>query len=531
MTTSQDSGVTLRDVFSVLNRHRTKCVVFFLTVTAVVTVWTLSSKRVYRSEGKLFVRLGRENIAVDPTATAGQAAVTVIPSARENEIASVLEILQSRNVMESVVDKLTPGVVLEQSPVGASAPSDESATDSPSSSGLMERIGLSEPMSNRERAIQQLAKAADISIVKKSSVISVAYEAHSPETARAIVAALIEACQVQQIHANRAPGSYQFLLEQTEKLKSHLNEVENQLRDVKTTTGLASLADQRSILVIRIGKLVDESLTTASALAAAEAQVREMKQGIAGVSPELITARTTGLPNMAADTMRSQLYALQLREKELGSKYRGEHPEMIAVRQQIKDAEVILDTQEVARVQETKGPNVVYATANTSILAQEPVVASLRAKAQSLQTQVADAKSALKALNDNEVLIARLQRELDLADTKYRKYSENVEQARIDEALELGRLSNISIVEAATLDPKSIRPKRMMSLGLGLVFAVFGAIGLALICEFSATRRFTNHPTNGELTLGATHPAHTNGESHPATIRPATLTREEVSTN
>ena len=528
MTASHDSGVPLRDVFRMLYRHRTKSLLFFLTVMTGVTAWTLCSKRVYRSEGKLFVRLGRENVTVDPTATAGQSAVAMVPAARENEIASVLEILQSRNVIESVVDKLTPGLILEKTPVGAStAAGDASATDT-ASNGLLETIGLSESLSDRERAILQVQKSVDISIVKKSNVILAVYEAHSPEAAQAIVAAMIEACQVQQIHANRAPGSYQFLSEQTEQLKSHLNDVENQLRDVKTQTGLASLSDQRSILVNRVGKLEDESLTTAAALAAVEAQVREMKQSIAGVSPDLVTARTTGLPNVAADTMRGQLYALQLREKELGAKYRGAHPDMIAVRQQIKDAEAILDAQEIARVQETKGPNHIYEAANTAILAQEPVVASLRAKAQSLHTQVADAKSALKSLNDNEVLIARLQRELELADTKYRKYSENVEQARLDQALETGRLSNISVAEPATFDPKSIRPKRLLNMGLGLVFAIFGAIGLALICEYAAPHRGPIVPTNGELYVGTTSSGHI-GVAHPIT-RPATLTREEVTT-
>ena len=63
---------SLRDVYYVLFRHKWKIILFFLTVTLTVLVLIYRSPKVYRSEAKLFVRLGRESMTLDPTVTTGQ---------------------------------------------------------------------------------------------------------------------------------------------------------------------------------------------------------------------------------------------------------------------------------------------------------------------------------------------------------------------------------------------------------------------------------------------------------------------------
>ena len=63
---------SLRDLYCVLFRHKWKMVLFFLTVIITVTLGTFLAAEIYRSEAKLMVRLGRESVSLDPTATTGQ---------------------------------------------------------------------------------------------------------------------------------------------------------------------------------------------------------------------------------------------------------------------------------------------------------------------------------------------------------------------------------------------------------------------------------------------------------------------------
>ena len=106
-TTSRSTS-PLQDVWRAVVRHKGKAVACFLAVTASVTLVVLLMPRTYQSEGKLLVRLGRENATLDPTVTLSQEAVVAVPISRESEINSVVEILQSRSLLEKVVDESGP---------------------------------------------------------------------------------------------------------------------------------------------------------------------------------------------------------------------------------------------------------------------------------------------------------------------------------------------------------------------------------------------------------------------------------------
>ena len=111
---NQSNSSTMSDVRRALYRHKCKAVCFFLAVMGTVTLITIFAPKIYRSEGKLFVRLGRENVALDPTATLGEKPIITVPLTRENEINSVVEILRGRVVIEKVVDAIGPEAILDQ---------------------------------------------------------------------------------------------------------------------------------------------------------------------------------------------------------------------------------------------------------------------------------------------------------------------------------------------------------------------------------------------------------------------------------
>jgi uncharacterized protein involved in exopolysaccharide biosynthesis len=85
---------SLRDFYYVIFRHKRKILIFFITVMICTALGTFLGTKIYQSEAKLMVQLGRESVSLDPTATTGQ--VLNITANRENEIKTELDILQSR---------------------------------------------------------------------------------------------------------------------------------------------------------------------------------------------------------------------------------------------------------------------------------------------------------------------------------------------------------------------------------------------------------------------------------------------------
>jgi uncharacterized protein involved in exopolysaccharide biosynthesis len=472
-------------------RHKGKMALFSLAVLGAAVAVTLLSPKTYRSQAKLLVRLGRENTTLDATATLGQAPVVAVPSTREAELNSVLEVLTSRFLLEKVVDSVGPEAVLGQGPVAPPAEKTSVPEPEPEPSGVLD---------DRYKAVKKLQKAIKVEAVRKSNVVVLTCDGPSPEVARAIVARLVDFYLDRHMTLNRPQGADKFLAEQADAASARLARTEEELHALKDKTGLVSPDAQRQVRVTRIGRLEDELLQATAAAEALQAEVKFLERQADSLPKTQVTATTKGMPNQAADLMRGQLYALQLKEKELLARHREEHPEVKLVRRQVAAARAVLAREERAREQTTTGPNKLYEEALLALARQQTQLAALEARAGALRRQLARVREGLKAFNADELRLARLQRKLDLEVAHHRRYKENAEQGRIDRALQLGRISNISLAQPATYEVKPVRPRLSVNLGLALLVAVSGSFGLAVLSE---QRRSATSPPPGPGSLRA----------------------------
>src|SRR5688572_23850611 len=84
--------------------HKVKIVAVWLLFLSTALLYTSLAERRYVSEAKLFVRLGRESVKLDPTATTGQ--TLDVHESRDGEINSLFELLGSRVILERIVDEV-----------------------------------------------------------------------------------------------------------------------------------------------------------------------------------------------------------------------------------------------------------------------------------------------------------------------------------------------------------------------------------------------------------------------------------------
>ena len=85
------------------------CSVVALTLLA-IALWPRS----YSSEAKLVIRVGRESVGLDPTATTGS--TIMLQKTQEDEVNSALDILNSRQVLQRVVDAVGAKRILDKLP-------------------------------------------------------------------------------------------------------------------------------------------------------------------------------------------------------------------------------------------------------------------------------------------------------------------------------------------------------------------------------------------------------------------------------
>jgi uncharacterized protein involved in exopolysaccharide biosynthesis len=429
---------SLRDLYRALFRYRKRSIAFGMTIIVLVVVALALCPRKYTSDAQLFVRLGRESVALDPTATTG---AFVGPNVtRENEINSIIQVMGSRAIIAKVADT----------------------------------IGLEEPVESdlaRERGITELMENINIWSPTDTSVIGVSCKARSPKRAQKVVATLVDTYLEEHLRLNSTPGSYEFFDEQSKLLKKQLSDASAALRDAKSSFNLASIEGRRDALQKQISIVETQILDTESGLAASKAKIAAMRVAL-GQLPEAML-KQLALPRGSATTMRELLYELQTREQELLSRYTEDHPSVIAIRKQVREAEKILRSEQPDRSQAT----------TAAVLAEQSTYESLEARAKSLKRQLARLQLDLAALNQQEVQVKELERGVKVAETNYLTYMASLEQTRVDQALKQQEISNINVIQPASLVLKPVSPKKGLTLAIAFVVAICGGVALAFLSD------------------------------------------------
>jgi uncharacterized protein involved in exopolysaccharide biosynthesis len=465
-----------RDVFRVLARQKRKMVVFFCATLSAIVGVLIVFPRTYSSEARLFVRLGKESVSLDPTATLGQT-VTVNES-RESEINSELEMLRSRVLLEDVVEHLGPERILSGSTAGESSWLGTLFSPVSMVSSLM-----TSSVSDSERAVTKLEKMIVVGSPRKSNVIVLTCNGRDPKQAQAVLQDFLDSYMVRHGKANRTSGSHDFFVEQSELLRQQLERATHELRDVKNSSRFVSIEGQRANVQAQVDSIESAMLENQRHLAASEAKIAALTKALGELPPQL-TAEESVVPNLGADTMRNELYKLQILEKEASSRNTSEHPRVIALRRQVAETQRILDEQEPNRNHVTRKLSVVHQAAQTELMTAQALAAAQKAEGKSLEEQYASVMSKLRTLNDNESHITHLNRQVALLETSYGSYATNREQARIDAALEAGRISNVNVVQPASFVGKPTNPKMAISLLAGFFVASVGAVLLAFGVEY-----------------------------------------------
>jgi uncharacterized protein involved in exopolysaccharide biosynthesis len=419
---------TVRDLLEVVFRHKIKGAIFCFLVVATALGILAFVPAEYTSTAKLMVRRGNEGLFLDSITSAGKS--LPLHKEWESEINTELEILGSRELITQMIQSFGPEVFLQD--------------PEPSRTGLLGpvRVVLSPVRGFFTRCREALARGPEedsadggqgavdraglvveenllIKSREKSDIILVSYTAGSPELARQVVTRLIDIYLERRIDVHKVPGAHLFFTQQTEKLLSDLKASEEAINGIKSSAGITSLEDSRRALQTSIETIRTQRLQDESALAAANSRVETLR----AILSQQANADPAAKSGALLDRTEYQALQTTLRNEEI--------------------------TQTV-----------------------------LSAGLRELDEQLVRLRRELDGINELESPIRRLEREQGLIEEKYLKYSENREQARINEELEIRKISNVSIVQQATLPAKANPSGKLIKLLAALFLGMAGGIAM-----------------------------------------------------
>jgi uncharacterized protein involved in exopolysaccharide biosynthesis len=260
----------LPNVLDVVRRHRKKIIVCPLVVWAVAALFFIFCPRKYQSEAQLFIRMGRESVGIDPTATTGQM-MQLYTADREDEVKSAEAVFKSRDVAAQVVDWLSPDVVLGR---GGSVPQSTNIVATIIRWPLDFTLGMIrglDPISDREKAIITVKQNLSVTGERQTTVLTIRYEADSPQLAQTVCQAVVDIGQQQHMRVHRNEESALFFEEQQGRLRDQLDQSLTALQKAKDEMGLADIEKRRVTLEAQFNAVELDRLATNQQLATSQA--------------------------------------------------------------------------------------------------------------------------------------------------------------------------------------------------------------------------------------------------------------------
>jgi len=425
------------------------CISLGLLATVLFFVFT---PRVYRSEAKLLVRYVAETTVLDATAEGGR--IVTPDRYGENIINSEVEILTSRDLIEKVVDEI----------------------------GSQQFATTGSTNIDRADALLMVERSLHIELPKHSNILRLSYDSRDPGLSQKCLRDLIDLYLQKHIEIHRSVGAYDFLAQQTDQIRAKLNDTEEELRKLKAEAGVASVEDAKKELASRLQDLNRMLLEAEGEMAGSQAKMQVMSPLPASGTGTLASARGIGTNAPAAlGSLYTRLQRLQKQELLLLATYTENSIPVQNVRAEIAATKKLMGGNNVAAAP------VEMMTLSTNFdsarLAEQATLASLQAKSKVLKGQMEVSKGEAKKIEDVEGRITQLERMKEIQEANYKNFSKGLEQARIDDALDAGKISNISIVQPASYPTMSLRPNLLRNVVLSLLLGFLAGVFWAFVYE------------------------------------------------
>lgn len=452
------ASIGLPDIYYVLFRQKWKILTLSVLGVLGAVIIFLLKPAMYRSEAKLFVRYVQDTRM--PAAMGENPQIKSPDSRGDNIINSEAEVLTSLDLALQVVDA-----------VGADK--------------ILNKVGGG---NDRYTAAAVVRNSLQIEVPKKSDILKIVFQHPDKEVVQTVLQKLISFYQKKHIEIHQTPGVIDDALAQkTDTARSALAATEDELKKLKKKLGIENLEETKKAKADQKARLELEVMNSEAEYAQREAALTNLQKKAVGHTNAAPVADVVTPPEIINEykMLGARLDGFRKREQELMTSFSDENVLLKNLRTQINDSEkwrnkLLLDYPKLEKIADN-GSRIATAAA-PDLDAEQSALAALKARIQVVQTQLTNVSTVISALTEAEPSITALERRRKLEETQYNYYYSNLQQARFDATLVEGKLTNISVAEAAT--PAFRDAKDAMKLPLiVLVCGVVGGLAFAFLLE------------------------------------------------
>jgi polysaccharide biosynthesis protein PslE len=501
-----EPGFSLRDALNVLFCHKWKIILFFCTVVSSISVSTYRMPYFYSSEAKLLIGVGRDPNTISPILNPSQ----YLNQNQQERVNNEVIILKSKILAERVVNIIGYEPFLKKR---------KPTTDKPSSNhqdtqhvesnekNSTEKSPKSETKKDEKRdkdlwnfAVGQVANSLTVELKALSFVISVTITLRDPVLAQTVLKTLLEVYVNRHIELNDAKAVEVFRQRHAISAQE-LHKKEEALSQFKIENNIAKLDEQKNTVISRMGELTSSINSAEAKSLSLNTKIADLEELLTHYTKFVVSQTTRGKTNYVADALKNLLIKLKNQEIELSSRYPDDSRKVTEVRDQIALVEKYLDEEPDSKEEPTESLNQTYEHFSRQLEESKIELNSQQSGLKKMKEQLNTYQELLNKFISYEVVLSRLERELEAAKKEFQIQSEVLQKADSYKNLNESKITSIDIIEPPTFFAEPVKPDKPKNIILGIVLGLFGGIGLAFFLDYFDDSMKTNEDVKRHLKL------------------------------
>ncbi len=461
-------------------------------VSGTVSMWLsfpIFFTDLYESKTTLLVKIGRENADTPGTVQHGQ---VMSQGVRAADINSEVEMLSSRAQVEFAVDRLGPDafksvLVPPQTWYGYPKYWAKKAGRGVkrASKEFLILVDLQKRLTPREEAILRAVDGVKVEPVKDSDILILKVRTPSAKLSVQLADALLEAYMRRRAAARRLPAGSEFFAAQLAEASERLNQGENTRAAVRARWKLTSATEQSTQYLTQLSAIQTEIVKNQAEIAKLEQQ-RERMLARFQTLPDLIRKEQVDASNPSIQSIKERVTNLKLERAKMASRYQPDSEVMSKIDAEIGDLEAALrDEPSTILNTVTNEENPSKREFRLGIEQQAVQIVGLETRNRYLRGPEVELSARLKELTRGMDALEAATREYNRAEQDYLFYSKRLEEARMSEALDAQRVTNVAIVVAPEMPIAPVAPKKLFIMGIAMAVSLL--LGLAVAALMQAT--------------------------------------------
>lgn len=438
--------VALRDVASVIFRHKKLLSITFFSVIGIALALMFLLPNKYESSAKLLVEKDRADAPISPQRVDAYQVQTEEVS--EADLDSEMALLRTNDILRQVVIK----------------------------NGL---AGPNPSPVKIDKAVEELNKKLQIEPIKKSNIIGLDYESKDPHLSANVLNSLIALYMDKILQVRHSDRDYQFFSQQAQIYKDQLAGIENQI----AASQFVAPQLTRDQMVGKRADLEAAAAQTDADIAETEMRIASLKKLETSTPQRLITEKKTSDNPQLLQNLKGTLLSLELQRDQLVAKYQPTYRPVQDIDKKIADTKASIAAEESRPLrEETTNQNTAFEWIRTELAKAEAQLQGLLARKQADASILSGEDQNLRSLNVNTVKEQELMRAAKAAETNYLLYSQKREEARISDQLDASKILNVVVVQKAFVPAAHVHQRAKIGM-IGALAAVILSLAIVLLAD------------------------------------------------